>query len=410
MANVDLTRIASNIGALNSLMSLDQVNKQLSTHQTRLASGKRINSAADDPAGLTIATKLQSRSEGLKVALGNIADAKNLLSVAEAGIGRINEIILEMRNKVEQGASDTLGVSERESILQQLRSYVQQVNDIVQQTEWNGNKLINGTYEPSTNPLTFQTGASSADTTLVYGLKDLSATTGSASLNLGFQQTTTPGSGRVSNPNGILASGSTPLPALTAPGTSAETTLYQVKISRDNAGVYSAELLDAASNRVSGPISPVATNAANVAFPNYFTVPLSGDLTVIPANSYKMGAVGYTKLGDFDVTTAGGDLATGDYMTTAKQFNTYMAFIESKMNTVNQQLALVGAYTGRLTFKEDQVINMQINVEASYSRIMNANMAEEQVNASKYQILQQTATAMLAQANQAPQFILQLFK
>ena len=66
--------------------------------------------------------------------------------------------------------------------------------------------------------------------------------------------------------------------------------------------------------------------------------------------------------------------------------------------------------TGRLTYKEDQVTSAQINLEASYSRIMNANMAEEQVNASKLLILQQTATAMLAQANQAPQFLLSLFR
>ena len=73
-------------------------------------------------------------------------------------------------------------------------------------------------------------------------------------------------------------------------------------------------------------------------------------------------------------------------------------------------MSSIGALTGRLTFKEDQVSAAQINVEAAYNRMMNANMAEEQVNASKYQILQQTATAMLAQANAAPQFLLSLFR
>ena len=57
MATVDVTRIASNIGALNSLNSLQSINAKLATHQTRLSTGKRINSASDDPAGLTIATK-----------------------------------------------------------------------------------------------------------------------------------------------------------------------------------------------------------------------------------------------------------------------------------------------------------------------------------------------------------------
>jgi len=73
-------------------------------------------------------------------------------------------------------------------------------------------------------------------------------------------------------------------------------------------------------------------------------------------------------------------------------------------------MAMIGSFVGRLSFKEDQVTNAQINVEGSWNRIMNANMAEEQVNASKLLILQQTATAMLAQANAAPQFLLSLFK
>jgi flagellin len=64
----------------------------------------------------------------------------------------------------------------------------------------------------------------------------------------------------------------------------------------------------------------------------------------------------------------------------------------------------------RLTFKEDSLTVQYINTEAAYNRIMNANMAQEQVEASKFMILQQTATAMLAQANVAPQFLLTLFR
>ncbi|HQV62810.1 MAG TPA: flagellin, partial [Anaerolineales bacterium] len=83
MANVDVTRIASNIGALNALNSLQSINAKLALHQTRLSTGKRINSAMDDPAGLTIATKMLARSEGLRASMDNISDAKNMLSVAE---------------------------------------------------------------------------------------------------------------------------------------------------------------------------------------------------------------------------------------------------------------------------------------------------------------------------------------
>ena len=110
MANVDVTRIAGNIGALNALNSLQNINKQLALHQTRLSSGKRINSAADDPAGLTIATKMMARSEGMKVVVDNIGDASNMLSVAESGLSKMNDILVQMRNKAEQAASDTLEI------------------------------------------------------------------------------------------------------------------------------------------------------------------------------------------------------------------------------------------------------------------------------------------------------------
>ncbi len=151
-------------------------------HQTRLSTGKRINSAADDPAGLTIATKLKSRSEGLSVALGNIGDAKNLLAVAEGGIGRITDIIIAMKNKAAQAASDTMGSEERAAIKEQLTAYAAQIDDIVDQTTWNSNGLIDGTYDGTA--MRFQTGADAADTTTLDGLINLRASAGGTGTSL----------------------------------------------------------------------------------------------------------------------------------------------------------------------------------------------------------------------------------
>ncbi len=401
MANVDITRIASNIGALNTLLSLEQINRKLSTHQARLASGKRINSAADDPAGLTIATKMQARSEGLKVALNNISDAKNLLAVCEAGLGRINDIIVSMRNKVEQAASDTLGVAEREAVLQQLRAYISQVDDIVAQTEWNGNELIDGTYDATA--LTFQTGAGSADTTSVDGLRDMGAT-GVGSMLMGFIASAD--AAEVSWGGGILDSAAAVVLGATQ---TLDTSIYRVEVSLELAAASdSAVLMDAQGTVLASLTGQDFVGGGPVDFgPNYFAVTLEG---VLPADgdTYE-GTVGFTDQGDYDVKNDGDGSTGGTYMSTAAQYNTYMSYIEGKLNGVSSQMARVGAFSGRLTFKEDQVAAMQINIEASYSRIMNANMAEEQVEASKYMILQQTAVAMLSQANASPQFLLSLF-
>lgn len=99
MPTVDYTRIAGNIGALNALNSLQLINNQLAIHQTRLATGKRINEAADDPAGLSLATTFDIRRQGLQTVLNGIGDAKNLLSTAEGGLRKIQDILVKMKNK-----------------------------------------------------------------------------------------------------------------------------------------------------------------------------------------------------------------------------------------------------------------------------------------------------------------------
>ncbi len=129
MATVDFTRINTNIAALNSLNTLRDVNKNLAIAQTRLATGRRINEAADDPAGLTLSTKFDVRAQGLQVAMDNIGDAKNLLAVGEGGLNKINEILAKMRAKAEAAASDTLGSTERATIKQDLENFAKENPD-----------------------------------------------------------------------------------------------------------------------------------------------------------------------------------------------------------------------------------------------------------------------------------------
>jgi len=438
MANVDVTRIASNIGALNSLWALQTVNKQLGVAQTRLSTGKRINSAADDPAGLTIATKLNSRSEGLKVALSNIGDAKNLLAVAEAGVSRITDILVQMKNKASQGASDTMGSTERAAIQQQLNAYAQQIDDIVSQTNWNGNKLIDGSKLNTT--LSFQTGADSEDKTDMSGLINLSAT-GAGSLLLATKSTVgtaadvTTGAGAAGTASAVGAVSNSLLSEL-------ESGDYVIRVTRAATTTTAAEtiqLFAATDTTFANPLSiasdPAMIATGNGAIYSELKVDLSaGPTTVDFGNGLSFAFaddneitgvsysnVTYTQEGSQEVYTVLSNGATAgpnaiddgvlaDNEGDAQDFRDLMAYLEIKLDVVNEQMAKIGAFTGRLEFKEDQVMAAQINVEASYNRIMNANMAEEQVNSSKFQILQQTAIAMLAQANAAPASLLSLFQ
>ncbi len=295
MATVDITRVAGNIGALNALYSLQNINAQLAIHQTRLATGKRLNEAADDPAGMSIATTFDVRRQGLKTALNAIGDAKNLMSTMEGGLRKIQDILVKMRNKAMEAQGDTIGSNERQAISDQLAAFRDEIDDIVRQTQWNNNNLL-GAGGSATSALNFLTGPESSGGTSSFSFQ---AVTGGIANNQGFSAT----------PTGANGLG-----------------LTQLSI----------------------------TNTASAV--------------------------------------------------------TAMQNIESALTIVKQGVSQVGAFTARLTFKEEALSVQYTNTESAYNRIMNANMAEEQVEASKFLILQQTATAMLAQANVAPQFLLSLFR
>jgi flagellin len=508
MATVDITRIASNIGALNSLNALQTINAKLAMHQTRLSTGKRINSASDDPAGLTIATKMLARSEGLKVTLDNIGDAKNMLSVAEGGLSKMTDIIVQMRNKAEQAASDTLGTSERATIQTQLSSYAQQIQDIIDQTKWNSVKLLDNT----TGNKVFQTGVDEGESTTwrlpekldpttlnlsevvaaasaswvdvsdsfasgttssqLGNLSELStgdyafevlekatsATQGKASLDVSSTLINGVNAlGTVNNATAELASGRYNLKVTAVAGatdvsyviTNLDDSTWNTtgSMTVSNADISAGNVLDSAKTGTVGIALTFATDPSglvagqsmnfeyiakneakfelNDASGQAVQIARNGTGTLSGSYAYKAAAGVYQTGRGVSVTMgAFADLAVGEGekftykqannfsvdVSTAAKAGRYMTTANYALDKVTSAISDLGSLMARLSFKEDSVATAQINVEASYNRIMNANMAEEQMNASKYAILQQTGIAMLAQANQAPQNLLSLFR
>lgn len=391
MAEIDITRIAGNIGAMNALNSLQGINKQLAIHQTRLATGKRINSAADDPAGLSIASKMLARSEGLKVALSNIGDAKNLLAVAESGLGRINDILIQMRNKAAQAASDTMGQQERDIIKTQLLAFSKQIDDIVNQTKWNDTQLLNFTGDP----MRFQAGAESGDAIYFDGITGIDAE------GLGIATVVEATTATISSVPSSTLDSVEGGKAVADGFSELEAGEYTVKLNLDTTGETGSEITTGTIQLLKGSeVVQIATEEFN--YGDTQTVDLGVGLSV----TFKTGLADGDYTATVTYTTAGYSIEAD----TASEYADYLNRVETAMNRINNEMSNLGSLIGRLTFKEDQVSAAQINVEAAYNRIMNANMAEEQVNASKFLILQQTATAMLAQANAAPQFLLSLFR
>lgn len=411
MAGADLSRINTNIAALNSLNALRDVNKNLALHQSRLSTGKRINEAADDPAGMTLATKLGVRSESLKRAMDNIGDAKNLLSVAEGGLKKINEILGKMRIKAEQAASDTLGSTERDTIAADLAQYTREIDDIVAQTTWNNQKLLDGTadfdIQSSADYDKFTTWALSQAHDVqgagANGLGDLATVSGSSTVS------------EVTDTGNVLTAASMSAGNATFSGLAELSSgTYSVRVhlgTTDGSATDSyIQILDSNGDPMTvdsdgtsgGLLDNKLTFAYNTAansdldFGNGLRLRVaSGQVTGDKAAA----SLDYTKSGAYSVSLADAGAA-----------RTYMNTIDSAISTVSDSMAQIGALVDRFTFKEDALSISQVNTEAAFNRIMNADMAMEQLESTKFSILQQTAVTMLAQSNQAPQGILQLFR
>ena len=154
----DLGRVNTNIGALNTYTTLKETSKRISAHQEHLGTGKRINRAADSPANYVIVRKMTAKSNALSQAQENIGDAIAAMQEADSALAQIEDIILSMKELAQQAASDTMGPSEREAIEYEINQYVAEIDDIAEDTNWQGVKLLDGNLN-----WTLQVGEKSTD-------------------------------------------------------------------------------------------------------------------------------------------------------------------------------------------------------------------------------------------------------
>ena len=137
--------VITNISSLNAQRNLNKAQSSLSTNIQRLSSGLRINSAADDAAGLSITQNLSAQIVGLKQAERNANDAISVIQTAEGALGEMNNILSRMRELAVQGANQgNMSSNERIYIDQEFQLLESELNRIVNVTEFNGQKLIDG--------------------------------------------------------------------------------------------------------------------------------------------------------------------------------------------------------------------------------------------------------------------------
>jgi flagellin len=159
-----MTVIASNVSALRAQNATTHANMGLQQAMERLSTGKRINSAKDDAAGLAIATKMTAEIRGLSMATRNANDGISLTQVAEGAMGEVSNILQRMRELAVQASSGTVSDTDRAGIQKEVDQLKSQITDIATRTSFNGISLLNGSSSATTAvTISIQTGTNSGE-------------------------------------------------------------------------------------------------------------------------------------------------------------------------------------------------------------------------------------------------------
>jgi len=275
--------INTNVSATLTQNAITKNERSMSSAMEQLATGKRINKAGDDAAGLAIASRMTAQINGVAQGARNGNDAISLLQTADGALVEVTNMLQRMRELAVQSASGTYSSTDRSTLHVELVALRTEINRVANNTQWNGQNILDGTAAGSTSHVTFQVGANATQTVSVT-IKEFNTTMSIA---------------------GSIASST--------------------------------------------------------------------------------------------ISTAAGATAA-------------ITAVNNVITKVNTERATMGAAMNRLEYAVDNLLNVKANAEASRSRIEDTDYAAATTELARTQIIQQAATAMLAQANQIPQTVLALLK
>lgn len=386
-------RVNHNLLAMNAARNLYLTDAAFTKSLEKLSSGLRINRAADDAAGLAISEKMRAQISGLNQAVRNSQDGISLIQTAEGAMGNIQSILQRMRELAVQAASDGATDADRQQIQKEVDELAKQITDIANTTQFNTKRLLTGEFGAGQTGLVIQTGANKGEN-LQFNIEAVDA----ASLGVGRSTASLADTDLVSEVKSFsnLANGTYTLEFTAGGGSTTGASL--VLKDQDGNTVVSATETDP-GNWTSG--TSVTLTGSNSETMKVILADVSADGTVeVEITNAQAGTTGNW------VATTGGGIS----VSTQTDADNAIAVIDAAINTVSGYRANLGALQNRL---EHTISNLQItseNLSAAESRIRDVDMAAEMMNFTRNQILQQAGTAMLAQANAAPQTVLSLIR
>ena len=388
--------INHNLNAMNAHRNMSGATTAQGKSMEKLSSGLRINRAGDDAAGLAISEKMRSQIRGLNQASRNAQDGISMIQTAEGALSETQAIGQRMRELAVQSANGTYTDEDRELINQEFEQLKSEIDRIANDTEFNGNKVLNG------------------------NLSGKEIEEGTPTRNGGSQDwkdKVTIGDGELSK----LGEGTFQIKLTVEKGNSASDSITVELIDKSdfNGGkeyvmdsfTFSADTSTAGTEDFKlGGIdiqldTEITTNGDSIIeFTNTTEKTSDGVSLQVGANKDQMIGVSMDTMKSRELGLGG--IGVG----TAADAQEAIERLDAAVERVSAQRADLGAAQNRLEHTIASTDNTAENLQAAESRIRDVDMAKEMMNLTKLNVLQQASQSMLAQANQAPQQVLSILR
>ncbi|HML90385.1 MAG TPA: flagellin [Methylomusa anaerophila] len=406
--------INHNLASLNTYNALNTNNTALNKSLEKLSSGYRINSAADDAAGLAISEKMRGQIRGLDQASSNAQDSISLVQTAEGALTETEDILQRMRELSVQSASDTNTDDDRKAIQDEIDALVEEIDRIADTTEFNTKKLLNGNMGAAVTADTANVLTNTSLNTATTTATALTALTDASGASLGIVSGDTINVSYMMNgelkSTLVTATDTTDLTALQgadftfAVDTTTGALTATAAVSGTDTAIYGLTITvtDASGNKKYD-----ATNALS----EFSQTTQAEDQRADGTSTVLIGAnTGQSMTFNIgDMSAAGIGVANLNVSDQASA-NIAVSVIDTATQTVSTARAALGAIQNRLEHTINNLTASSENLTAAESRIRDVDMASEMATYTNKSVLNQAATAMLAQANQLPQQVLTLLK
>ncbi|OQK39204.1 flagellin [Vibrio vulnificus] len=371
--------VNTNVSALVAQRHLANATDMLNQSLERLSSGKRINSAKNDAAGLQISNRLQSQMRGLDIAVRNANDGISIMQTAEGAMNETTNILQRMRDLSLQSANGSNSHAERTALQEEMTALNDELNRIAETTSFGGRKLLNGSFGSAA----FQIGAASGEAVQVQ-LKSMR----SDGIDMGgFSYIA---NGRASSDWQVKEGENALSMSFTNRFGETETIQINAKVGDDIEEL--ATYINGQTDKVTASVNEEGQLQLFMAGEETSgTLSFSGDL----ASELGLQLKGYDAVDNIDITSVGG----------AQQA---VAVLDTAMKYVDSHRAELGAYQNRFSHAINNLDNIHENLATSNSRIQDTDYAKETTRMVKQQILQQVSTSILAQAKKGPNLALTL--